>query len=257
MFFALSKILFALIRPWVWVLLLLIIAWRSKREKVRKTALGIVFLFLLMGSNRALLNSVAALWEPMGRSVESIGESYDVGILLGGYSNGYGYPDDGRLHLNSSANRFTQALELYQQGKIKKILLSGGWGRLIGSERVSEARAGKAYLVRFGIPASDILLETESRNTRENALFSKQLLAQMPGRERCLLITSAWHMRRASACFDKIGLPMDTYCVDYMRNTSQSWWQDVLSFNPDLLQRWESLFKEWLGIVAYRLKGYI
>jgi hypothetical protein len=50
---------------------------------------------------------------------------------------------------------------------------------------------------------------------------------------------------------------MDTYCVDYMRNTSQSWWQDVLSFNPDLLQRWESLFKEWLGIVAYRLKGYI
>ena len=100
-------------------------------------------------------------------------------------------------------------------------------------------------------------METESRNTRENALFSKRLLAQMPGRERCLLITSAWHMRRASACFDKIGLPMDTYCVDYMRNTSQSWWQDVLSFNPDLLQRWESLFKEWLGIVAYWLKGYI
>ncbi len=63
-------------------------------------------------------------------------------------------------------------------------------------------------------------------------------------------------MPRSRACFRKAGLNPDIYCVDYLQNQSQLWWEDLLKFEPDTFQKWEWLIKEWVGIVAYRIKGY-
>lgn len=256
MFFAASKILAFLIQPLHWLLALLLVIIFAKKPHIKKRAGMVALLLLVLGSNRALLNLVAGYWELSSPPLDRITVPYDVGILLGGFANAYGWPNDGRLHLNASANRFTQALELYQQGKIKKILITGGWGRLTGPQTIQEARAAKAFLIQFGIPATDIILEQASRNTWENAEFTHALLQKTPEEERCLLITSAWHMRRSLACFQKAGLQVDYYAVDHIRNQPQWWWQDVLSFKIDVLMRWEWLIKEWIGVLAYTLKGY-
>lgn len=257
MFFALSKILYFLIRPVNWLLLLLLIAWRTKSAVWKKRMILASLILLIAGTNRALLDLVAGWWELPPTPMENLNAPYDIGILLGGYSNPFGFPDDGRHHFNASANRFTQALELYHQKKINKILITGGWGKLMSQELSNEAQSTRDHLISMGIPATDILIETRSRNTRENATFTKILLDDLPGAERCLLITSAWHMRRSLACFRKAGLPLDPYCVDYMRSQNRPWWETVFKLDPEVLQKWESLIKEWVGMVAYRAAGYI
>ncbi len=256
MFFAASKILYFLIRPMNWVLALLVVAWRSKTMKWKNRCTLAALAILVLGSNRALLNTVARWWEPKPFSAQGITSPYDVGILLGGFSNSYGWPVDGRFHVNVSANRLTQTLELYFQGKIKKILITGGWSRVLGTPKGNEARETYTFLVKSGIPEGDIIVESQARNTWENAWYSKQLLRQRPDLKRMVLITSAWHMPRSRACFRKAGLNPDIYCVDYLQNQSRLWWEDLIKFEPDTFQKWEWLIKEWVGIIAYKVKGY-
>ena len=61
------------------------------------------------------------------------------------------------------------------------------------------------------------MLEDQSRNTRENAIFTRRLVDPKPG-ERWLLVTSAWHMPRAIGVFRKAGFEIEAFPVDYLSN---------------------------------------
>lgn len=183
-------------------------------------------------------------------------QTYEIGILLGGYSNPYIVSGDDRYNISERGNRLVNTLELYHKGKIKKILLTGGSGSLYNPGYV-ESDEAFVFLKNMGIPDSCILIEGRSRNTWENALFSKQLLDQQYSTPpKCLLITSAWHIPRAAACFKKAGLPAVSYPVDYL--TEENRWAPDYWLLPDKLgfYRWEMLIKEWMGCIAYKLKGY-
>lgn len=256
MFFILSKILAVFLRPMVWIAISLLLALFAKGQRWRRrsliTAVGLFFFF----TNPFLLNQVMRWWEPETLTADQIVEPYDIGILLGGYSNSQIVPNHDRHNFSNRANRFINAFELYQSGKIKKILLSGGSGHLT-EDRPLEAKEMQLFLLRLGIPDSSIIIESESRNTHENARYTAQIIQDSFPGTSCLLLTSAWHMPRAAACFEKAGLEVTPFAVDYFSET--------IRFSPDALffpyrhsfARWEYLIKEWVGLMMYRLKGYI
>ena len=256
MFFLLSKLLQFLIKPIVWVLILLAYAWLGRRPQWKRrtllTAIGLLFVL----SNQAFFNLVIRAWEPDLLTADQIAEPYDIGILLGGFSSPNIVPGADRHNLNDRANRFVNALELYRTGKVRKLLITGGNGSLM-QEGPLEAPEARKFLLRLGIPEPDILIESESRNTHENALFTKRLLEEHHPGARCLLLTSAWHMRRAHACFEKAGLATTPFPVDYLSERWQLSPDKLLVPSGRILALWELVVKEWVGYMAYGVRGYL
>src|SRR4029077_15074082 len=115
--------------------------------------------------------------------------------------------------LNESAERVTVVAELSRRYPGAKVLFSGGSAALIFHEGI-EADFALRLFESFGVARERILLEARSRNTIENAIFSKEI-AQPKAGERWLLVTSAFHMPRAIGVFRKAGFAVEAYPVDW------------------------------------------
>ena len=148
-------------------------------------------------------------------------------------------------------------IQLYHAGKIKKILITGGNPSLIG-EKPTDAAALRSFLTNLGIPDSDILTEDRSRNTRENATFTAEILQGDPAGSHYLLITSASHMRRASACFRKVEIEVTPFATDQTEDPIDAPTPDALILpKSSAFYQWNMLIKEWLGYAAYKFQGYL
>ena len=255
MFFILSKILAFLSTPLVWIFSVFIWAILSKqaRRKQRLLITGLAMLFFF--GNGFILNLVLRNYEPNPLHRTEIPSNMRVGIVLGGFS----YYDFRlkRIHFNRNCDRVFQAVLLYKMGYIKKLLISGGSGSVLKPYEV-ESVLIKEYLVGIGIPADDILTEAESKNTYENAQLSKKILDQLgysTQSETFLLITSAFHMPRAIACFRKAGLKVLPYPSD--RRSGENKWapDELLVPNAANFDNWNNLIHEWVGMAIYKLTG--
>ena len=194
------------------------------------------------------------MWEVPATAYKDL-KKYDAGIVLGGmlrYDIALG-----RIQFEAGADRLFQAVELYKTGVIKKILFTGGSGS-IEFTYAKEGMFARRYLLTLGIPDKDIWIENDSRNTRENALFTKQLIDRNGIEEgQFLLITSARHMRRSLACFKKVGISAQSYSVDRDAGTDRRFTPDFLLIpNAGTLWKWESVFHEWIGLLTYKIIGY-
>ncbi len=257
MFFILSKMLNFLVKPMNWIVGLLVFSAFAKTQRWRRRTLQLGVWLLVALSNHALFNAVVRWWEPDAVASSELVPPYQIAIVLGGYSNPHIEPQADRYNFSWNANRLTQALELYFQGRVQKLLLTGGSGNPF-NQSYSEARDVVRWLTLVGVARSDIIVEGRSRNTYENALYSKALLDSLGlGQQPHLLVTSAWHMPRAEACFRKVGLQVRPYPVDYM---SERWgWSPYMWLwpNPMDLHRWTLLCNEWVGYWVYWLRGYL
>jgi uncharacterized SAM-binding protein YcdF (DUF218 family) len=254
MFFILSKLLAFLLRPITWIFILLVgsVWWKKKRKKLLWINLAVFFLF----SNAFLFNMAVRWWEVDTPEVFNDTDTYDVAILLGGYSDLNLSSATDLHHLSASGNRFHLAMQLYQQGKFKKWLLSGGSGRLWDQEK-QEAIFVQDLLIRLGVDKNDIIIDPLSRNTHENAHFSRQKLEEYSPDGRYLLITSAWHMPRALACFEKEGLNVTPFSTDFKGKKVEFRPEPLLIPNAGTLHNWDFLIKEWVGYLVYWMKGYL
>jgi uncharacterized SAM-binding protein YcdF (DUF218 family) len=104
----------------------------------------------------------------------------------------------------------------------------------------------------LGIPRERVILEPRSRNTAENATFTKELVKPKPG-ERWLLVTSAQHMPRAIGCFRRVGFPMEAYPVGW--RTGRHADLGVPMLFGDALARFDSAAHEWIGLFFYWITG--
>lgn len=255
MFFALSKLLAFLLKPLMIIgLLAMYSLWTKSPSRRRRALVALLSLFLLF-TNRWIVSQCAYAWETGHLRPQDIRRPYEVGILLGGYVDFMSNAPDSILSLQRG-NRLLTALDLYKTGKVRRLLLSGGSGRLLGTEPV-EARVVRGYLHRLGVPDSAIMVEDNSRNTYENARYSKALLDSLLPNAHCLLITSAWHMRRAEGCFVKAGVSCQPFGTDYFSEKTNG--NVLLWLEPSwgALMKWDCLLKEWVGWWVYRAKGYL
>ena len=252
--YIISKLLYILINPLTWIFILFIGALLTKKQKRRLQLLRIgVFTFFFF-SFTPIFQLFASWWEIPLTDIRTMKKTYDVGIVLGGYSDDSVEPDD-RLHLISSSTRLITTIELYKKGIIKKILLTGGTFTMEDG-KLSEADQASNLLLTLGIPKEDILIERGSLNTYQNAQFSKEIIEKENPNATAVLITSAWHMRRSRACFKKAGLVCDTFSTDPFDGKLLTSFSYYLVPNTTVLESWRSLIKEWFGFVMYKMMGY-
>ena len=112
------------------------------------------------------------------------------------------------------------------------------------------------FYVMCGVDPNDIIIESASRNTRENAFLVRDLLNS--DSSKIILMTSAFHMRRAEGCFRKIGLEVTGFSTDfYTAIPKDRFGFDAFLPSPITLANWNFLIKEWIGYVVYWIIGYI
>jgi uncharacterized SAM-binding protein YcdF (DUF218 family) len=258
MFNLVSKLLFLFIDPPTLIILLLICAWlvRKRRPKlfVSMYAGALLLLFVLGCPTTSLwlVRSLEDQYPDRGVTVERNAQAI---IVLGGSLK---LPSDAHpfVGLTNSADRIQEGMRLYHAGKAPLIVLSGGDSPLNTRIRpLHEADYMRSLAEQWGAPDSAILVEDASINTRENALFTRKLLAAR-GIDHVILVTSAIHMPRAAATFRKVGFDVVPAPADF-----QSGWvaqASVLNWLPssrDLLQS-SNVLHEWLGYLVYRLCGW-
>lgn len=236
-------------------LILLLYALGTKKPKRKKNAVILSFVIIFLISNSFLINKAFVWWEYKPVSVNAIGKTYDVGILLtGGLTNIPDLSSDAGLGLH--ADRFLQTYELYKAGKIKKIIITGASGKQFTDIGKGEAQQTAKFLIQWGVNPQDIILEQKARNTRENALFTAQILNQKFPGKNYLLITSAFHMRRSVGCFKKAGINTDQFPADFYGSSYYTQVKEYLIPDPEVLGYSQLLFRELVGIVIYKIMGY-
>jgi len=254
MFFVLSKVLYFLLTPIVWLFGALIYSLFVKNEKKRKQIILLSLIGAYVFSNSFIINDIAQVWEIQTIHEDSIHKPYDYGIVLGGFNTFDAKYE--RLNFLRSGDRLWQALYLYKQDKIKKILITGGEGRII-KEGYTEAETTKLFLLKLGIPEKDIVIESESRNTRENALFTAEMLGEEQiKRKTFLLITSAYHMRRSIACFENVGIHVDPFSTDRISSKRKFLFDFMFIPNTEATENWRIIIREMVGMLVYKIVGY-
>ncbi|WP_291726055.1 YdcF family protein [Bernardetia sp.] len=261
MFYFLSKTLFYFLMPITWITLFLLIAVFSKKWRTKSLKIGVV-LFLVV-TNPFLANEMYLLWEVAPTPIKKV-ENYQIGIVLTGMSNSGKEPKD-RVYAQAGIDRLLQAIRLYKEGKIKKILVVGMSEEInltTGEEKLPKRTYKyKDMLQDMCIAEEDILIESLSKNTYENAQFSaiflKEKLNYQPNnKNQILVITSAFHLRRALGCFEKAGLKVDGFSTDFMANERKNM-LTLLNLIPteDAMAKWGKIIHEIVGYIVYDITG--
>ena len=220
-------------------------SWRTQRRR--------------LGENGKRAKTVAALigslesWYHPPQLTPS--DRFDAIVVLGG-----GIDEKGSLRpavepSSDSRNRTTCGVDLYQQGYAPTLVLTGGADRIFGTGP-KEALEMKRWAVRLGVPESATMIDTEARNTYENAMGTKRLL----GPASILLVSSASHLPRAVPVFTKQGFRVTPAPCDYIsQNLPRESWDNIdpLDYLPKdtALQHTREAVAEVAGIVIYWLAG--
>jgi uncharacterized SAM-binding protein YcdF (DUF218 family) len=253
--FFLGKALGLITQPLVWVTVLLTlgsITWHRKPGLSRGLVSTALAALLLMGWLPLPDMGLRALEGRYAEIAPDADLSGYAGVVLLGGAMGSGHVAQAHKQpvVNDSAERMVATAAILQRYPQMPVVFTGGEGSLLGVGP-SEADRAKVFFDSLGIAANRVRYESESRNTFENAVFT----AQMPGvqkTEKWLLITSAWHMPRSIATFEKTGWNVTAYPVDYRTGTSTPWTDYDLQSGSE---HWQILLHEWVGIVSYRLAG--
>jgi len=243
--------------PITWLIVLFAFGFWKRKRRVGAWSLGIGLLLLLLLSNSYLQSKWMKSWEvPPIALADLPRQKYDLCIVLGGVTEGFRKPDD-RVYTHKGADRVLHAALLYQKGLVRKILVTGSFYRLDGN-KASEAENMKQLLMLSGVPERDILKEEDSRNTRENALFSAALLEERSiSPQSVILVTSAFHMRRSLGCFRKVGIDPQPFSTDFYSDATEPQFTDLIFPAEDALAYNARLVRELLGYLVYTVMGYI
>ncbi|QHJ00174.1 YdcF family protein [Xylophilus rhododendri] len=257
MFFVVSKLLSALTQPLSWVFLLMLAGlWRGRRQAARGRAMlwtGLLLILLLgwLPLPDLLLRRLEQAQPVPAAPGDPQWAAYAGVVVLGGaLENAYVRDGNGQVALNGAAERMTMAIALARAHPRLKIVFTGGDGTLL-RQTESEAAQARQYFREMGLADGQVLFESASRTTYENALYS----AQLPGMDihrPWLLLTSGWHMPRSLATFRKLGWTVTPYAVDYLAGRSTPWTQYAMVKS---LSHWQIAVHETIGLWAYGLSG--
>jgi len=264
MFVFLSKFLPVFFYPvgLVWLLLLGGLLARRRPRLLQVTAL-LALIILWIGGNDWVAESLTRSLEWRYLPPAELPEVEAI-VVLGGGTDSYPPPRPW-VEVNGAGDRVIHAARLYRQGKAPMLILSGGNIDWLSTRMQTPAEEMATLLDLMGVPPEAMVLQTRSRNTYEDALFSSELLRER-GIERILLVTSAFHMPRSVALFRHTGLDVIPAPVDF--SVTEASWRDLtsgdlrgrmLGFFPSAgnLSQTSNAIKEYLGILVYRLRGWV
>jgi uncharacterized SAM-binding protein YcdF (DUF218 family) len=248
-YFVASKTIWAVAAPSTFLLLLtaagillLAIGWRRAGLLMAGGGIALVLLagIFPVGAEiaRVIENRFPACTEP---------DHVDGVIVLGGAVDPVTMRDRRQLALNDAAERMIAMADIARRHPDWRVVFTGGSGTLVG-DRFGEADSVAPYLGTLGIPEGRILLEGRSRNTRENALFTAEILKPRPG-QTFMLVTSALHLPRSVGLFRKAGFEVLPCPVDYTTTPVRT---DFLPSGRlvENLRQLDAAFRELMGLAA-------
>jgi len=260
----LSKLLPLFVYPIGLVFITLLISAIMKPESkwVKKGIITALIIIWVGGNSWASTTLVRSLeWQYLPPDEVPGG---DVIVVLGGGTDSAQYPRQ-LVELDDAADRVFYASWLYHEGAAPRILLSGGYIPFLGNNEGSPAENMAIILEMLGVPGDVLILDKESLNTYENALYTKEILDQM-GISQIILVTSAQHMPRSAALFNKLDLDVIPAPTDF--SVTQARWDNLwepklqtqlLNIIPSVgnLSATTGAMKEYLGMLVYWLRGWI
>lgn len=254
MFFYLSKLLAFIISPVIWVFALLIYSLKTKIESRAKKALIASIVVLYVCCNSFFVDECFRLYETVTPDYDLMTTKYDGAIVLGGIGS-----VDLRLKkisFSGSADRLFQIIPMYYNGRVKKFIFTGGSGSIEFPEK-KEGLYIKKYLTSINIPDSAMIIESESKNTYENAIFTKKLMDSLNIKGNFLLVTSAYHMPRSIAVFKKAGFKNITpYITNKISGIRRYSFDHLFIPNLGAVSSLQLLIHEWFGFLVYKMRGY-
>lgn len=252
--FIVAKLLAVLTQPLAWVAALLVLGllilrrWRRTGTTLLWSALAVLLVLGWEPLPDALLRQLEAQY-PAPPQLDL--SRYAGVIVLGGATDSsYVWQGHEQPALNGAAERMTAALPLLQRAPQLKLLFTGGEGELI-FKSMSEAERARRFYATMNVDPQRLILESASRTTYENAVFS----AELPGvdkKQPWLLLTSAWHMPRAMATFEKTGWNVTPWPADYRAGLETPWTEYSLTEGA---AKWRTGLHETLGLLVYRWSG--
>ena len=216
MFFVLSKVLAFLAIPsniilGIGVLGLLLLLTRFRRSGVR-LMVACLMLLMVIGLLPIGMALIAVLENRFPPGKEG-GPPVTGIIVVGGPINSRMSVLRGSVSISSGVERLIEGAALARRHPAARLVFTGGNPSLLHNDPPESFYAAQLF-EQLGVPVSRLVLEDKSRNTEENAVFTKRLVDPKPG-ERWLLVTSAMHMPRAVGVFRKAGFPVEPYPVDW------------------------------------------
>lgn len=256
MFFALSKILWFLFQPSSLIAVLIAVGlalqWTRFQRGGRNLALGGTAMLFVLGLSPIGGALILPLEERFPRPALSGAENIAGIIVLGGAEDARVGAARNASSVNEAAERLSETVTLARRFPQARIIFTGGSGALLTS-RPPEADAARRFFEELGVEPGRIVVESQSRNTHENASFTFDLL-QPKASETWLLVTSAFHMPRAVGTFRKAGFGVRAFPVDYRTSGLDELYRPFSSI-PEGLRRVDFVFKEYVGLVTYYLTG--
>ena len=264
MFVYLSKLLPLLVYPLGLAVILLILALVLEKRSSWRKGLTIAALTLLwLASNRWISYGLARSLEWRHLPSDSTPRAPVIVVLGGGTESAD--PPRPMTEVNAAGDRVLYAARLYHQGAAPQILVSGGNLDFSTARGATPAEEMAELLALMGVPDEAVWIQTDSQNTYEDALYSAQMLADREINE-IILVTSALHMPRSLALFEKQGLKVIPAPVDFTI-TQQNWdnafrpgLDEFLIYllpNTSSLGLTTNVLKEYLGMLVYGLRGWL
>ena len=254
LFFYISKLVWLLISPDSFLLILIIVSLLflySGKQRLAKTTLSItsgLFLFVaFFPVGEWLLYPLESHFQ----TNPALPEKVDGIIVLSGAENAELSSLWEQVELGGAAERDLMFLVLAKKYPKANLVFSGGSGS-ITKQGYKAADVAKKLFQQQGFDIKKITFERKSRNTYENIILSKNII-KPDKKENWVLITTSWHMPRSIGIACKTDWSMIPYPVDHSTKKG-----NLLRVDFNLLDNLEKLkigIKEWLGLFAYYLSG--
>jgi uncharacterized SAM-binding protein YcdF (DUF218 family) len=240
----LHKILPALLSPTVIGIVLLAILFFQGRHWKSLLALVTVSVLITPVISNFAIRYIEKDWSP---TTPEQTEKTDVIIILSGMLK------SGKNHEQlewEDADRFLGGIDLFKEGKGDLLMFTRGllpWSK----NSLSEGEILKTRAIEFGIPEEYILLTEYAENTEQEAISARRTLPDTI--QRITLVTSAFHMNRAKLVFEKSGLLVNPFPVDFKQNFDQFTIMDLIPGSAGIDQ-WSWVCREIMGRMYYRIK---
>jgi uncharacterized SAM-binding protein YcdF (DUF218 family) len=234
------------------LILIFLLLFTNFKKSIFFFAKFLLILFLFFGYtplSNFLLNKIEDFIKPSKYPVQQL---KGVVVFGGSFNSGLQSKERNEVLLNSSAERLTKVLEIFNKNSKVLILFTGFSGEL-KPQGWSESDMAKKFFLEQGVRLENLIFENKSRNTFENIIYSKDIIKTNKGTWG--LITSASHMPRSYFGFKRQGLILEPISVDYRTGTSPIFWINFDIKNG--LENWSIILHELVGISYYKIANKI
>jgi uncharacterized SAM-binding protein YcdF (DUF218 family) len=236
----------------------LLLLWFTRKQKAGKTVVTLAGVMLFCFGSSFFSNLLLSPLEnryptldiaPQARASAGLDAAKFIVVLAGGFSEGANRPVVLRLN-EASIARLVEGVRLSKELKACKLVLSGGKGT---GAVISSAEAMAQLAQSLGVIRQDMILETGSRNTADQAMLVKPIVRDQP----CILVTEASHMPRAMALFRKQGTHPIADPVDFHSRQPHALTLNDFYPSTEVFYGSERAVYEYLGLALEKMRGQI